>query len=87
MSDADTFRVRQRQHRMRFGAGTFWGVFQTFYLLNSAQLIHIDPAYHYAIMSVVIQICALLLVSNEGHRFDSRDFSVYRAGSGTQAAR
>jgi hypothetical protein len=86
MSDADTFRVRQRQHRMRFGAGTFWGVFQTYYLLNSAQLIHIDPAYQYAILSVVIQIGALLLVSNEGQRLASRDFSVYRADSGTQTA-
>ncbi len=86
LSGADTFRVRQRRYRMRFGAGAFYGIFQTFYLLLSAQLIRIDSAYKYVIPSVLLQLGALLLVSNADYGFATRDFSVYRADSGTQAA-
>jgi hypothetical protein len=86
MSGADTFRVRQRHCRVLFGAGAFWGAFQAFFLLYNAQLIRFDFAYLYAGLSVVLQLWALLLVSNEDYDFDTRDFSVYRAGSGTQTA-
>ncbi len=85
MSGADTFRVRQRRCRMRFGGGAFWGVFQTLLLLYNAQLIRFDFGYLYAGMSVLLQLGALVLVSNEDRDFDRRDFSVYRADSGTQA--
>jgi len=89
MSGGDTFRVRQRRCRMRFVGGAVLGVFQTFFLLYSAQLIRSDFAldfdFGYAFMSVMLQLCALVLVSNEDRDFGTRDFSVYRSDSSTQA--
>ena len=87
MSGGDTFRVRQLRCRMRFAGGASWGVLQTLFLLYNAQLIRpdFDLGYGYVFMSVMLQLCALVLVSNEDRDFGTRDFSVYRTDSGTQA--
>jgi hypothetical protein len=88
MSTADTFRVRQRRFRALFRGGAALGGFYAFGLLYQAQLVHLDfdREYTFVGLSIVFQLLWLALVSAQGRDLESRDFSVYRNDSGTQAA-
>ncbi len=87
MSTADTFRVRQRRFRALFRGGAALGASYAFLLLYQAQLVRLDfdLAYPFVGLSVVFQLLWLALVSAQGRDLETRDFSVYRADSGTQA--
>jgi hypothetical protein len=88
MSTADTFRVRQRRFRALFRGGAALGAFYAFALLYQAQLVHLDfdREYLFVGLSIVFQLTWLALISAQGRDLETRDFSVYRADSGTQAA-
>jgi hypothetical protein len=88
MSTADTFRVRQRRFRALFRGGAGLGAAYAFLLLYQAQLFHLDfdLAYTFVGLSIVFQLVWLALASAQGRDLETRDFSVYRADSGTQDA-
>jgi hypothetical protein len=85
MTGADIFRVRRRRYRIRFGGGVLMGAYQIFLVLYHAQFIHFDFAYVQLGLCISLQPWALFLASYEHLDFDTRDFSVYRVDSGTQA--
>jgi len=87
MSQADTFRVRQRNHRGLFVGGAAFGAWGTFTLLHNAGFLQFDVAYWFVIFSVISQLYGLALVSSQDRDLNTRDFSVYRAGGSAQAAR
>lgn len=88
MSTADTFRVRQRRFRALFSGGAALGACYAFLLVYQAQLVQLDFAREYSFvgLSIVFQLLWLSLASAQGRDLETRDFSVYRADNGTQAA-
>lgn len=87
MSQADTFRVRQRNYRGLFVIGAAFGAWCTFTLLYNAGLLQFDVAYWFVMFSVISQLYGLALVSGRNRDLNARDFSVYRADGGAQVAR
>ena len=86
MSQADTFRVRQRNYRGLFLGSAGFAVWQASTLLINSGFIQLDVAYLFVLLSVISQFWGLGLVSRQNRDLNTRDFSVYRAGS-AQAAR
>ncbi|MGH8218205.1 MAG: hypothetical protein ACREUT_06530 [Steroidobacteraceae bacterium] len=86
MSMTDTFRVRQRNYRRHLGISAGFGAYLTFMLLQNAGLVRIDAAYMGVGFSVFFQLQAVVLVSWLNRSLGTRDFSVYRADRGAQAA-
>ena len=82
MSQADTFRVRQRVYRTLFVGNPAFGALLTLSLLHNSGLVHIDVAYLFMGLSVICQLSGLDLVSRQNRDLDTRDFSVYRADGG-----
>jgi hypothetical protein len=88
MSQADTFRARQRIYRGLFVAGAAFGAWGTFTLLYNAGFLQFDVAYWFVIASVISQLTGLTLVSEWNRDLNTRDFSVYRAdGNALMATR
>jgi hypothetical protein len=87
MSDADTFRVRQRNYRSLFVGGAGFGVYGTFMLLYNAGLVMFEAAYLLVAFSFLIQLQGLAVVLRQNKDLNTRDFSVYRANTSPQAAR
>jgi hypothetical protein len=88
MSTADIFRVRRRRLGALFRGGAGLGAFYTFALLYQAQLVRLDfgQMYSFVGLSIAFQLLWLALVSAQGRDLETRDFSVYRADSGTRLA-
>ena len=82
MSQADTFRVRQRIYRTLFVGNPAFGALLTLSLLHNAGLVHIDVAYLFVGLSFICQLYGLDLVSRQNRDLITRDFSVYRADGG-----
>jgi len=87
MSDADTFRVRQRNYRGLFVGGAGFGVYSTFMLLYNAGLATFEVAYLLVGFSLLFQLQGLAVVLRQNRDLNTRDFSVYRADSSAQVAR
>jgi hypothetical protein len=87
MSQADTFRVRQRINRFLYVGSPALSAWFTSTLLYNAGLIHLDIAYLFVSFSIVAQLSGLALVSRQNRDLNMRDFSVYRADGSAQVAR
>ena len=81
MSQADTFRVRQRIYRFLYVGNPVLGAWFTSSLLYNAGLLQPDLAYQFVIFSVIAQLFGLALVSRQNRDLNTRDFSVYRMNS------
>ena len=85
MSDADTFRVRQRNYRALFVGGAGFGAYSTFMLLHNAGLVTFEGPYLLAGFSVLFQLQGLAVVSRQNRDLNTRGFSDYRVDSTAQA--
>ncbi|HTC44831.1 MAG TPA: hypothetical protein VK696_07270 [Steroidobacteraceae bacterium] len=86
MSATDTFSDRQRRYRARFRSAAAVGPIQALVVLAAAPFIHIEYGYTSIVTSVCLQLCTLWFVSSQLQELETRDFSVYRADSGTHLA-
>lgn len=87
MSQADTFRVRQRHYRGLFVGGAALNASFALLLLHNVGLVRFDIAYLFVLFSVIFQLNGLALVSGQTRDLNTRDFSVYRADGNAQVAR
>ena len=86
MSQADTFRVRQRIYRFLYLGNPALSAWFTSSLVFNAGIIQLDLAYQFVIFSVLSQLFGLALVSGQKRDLNTRDFSVYRADGSVQVA-
>jgi hypothetical protein len=87
MSQADTFRNRQRIYRGLFIGGGVFAAWNIFTILFNAGLFHFDVFYFFVGSSVIFQLIGLGVVSQQSSDLSTRDFTVYRADGIAQAAR